>query len=390
MSTYWRKQVQTGPDIFDIAVIGGGPAGTSAAAVAARTGMSTILLEAKSEIGTPVQCGEGLSDRALKYSGLGDGKWIVHPIDGYRLFSPSGGYVGSKTNGFSIDRHLFDSELGRIAEAEGCIMRLSANVVSADREGDHWKLRTKDGMVQTRGVVLATGPMSHLNNTFGLTRNIEMMRGIGAKISRKDASTKMDFYVKEELQGGYGWYFPRGKEVNIGIAARNDLKKWFEWFKRRLNIKESEIISYHGGIVPDGGPIEKFVGDAVVAAGDCGGFSHPVSKGGIYCAMVSGREASKAMAEHLSGNSRALPDLDRNLRSHPGFSMANIKRRDFLASLSDRDLDGITSLAKGRDIQTIDRKRIALEAITRPDLYPLIKKGLTMVQKGRDWLDYTF
>jgi len=382
--------VETGPRHFDLIVIGGGPAGTSAAAVSSKMGMDTIILEAKPQIGEPVQCGEGISDRALHYSGIGEGEWIVHPIDGYRLFSPSGGHIGSRTRGFSIDRRLFDLELGKVAEAEGCAIHLSSNVIGASKRDGIWMLRTKGSTFLARGVILATGPMSHLNNAFGLSRNVEMMRGIGAKISRKDSSTKMDFYVKQELKGGYGWYFPRGSEVNIGIAAREGLKEWFNWFMSLLKIDESEILSYHGGVVPDGGPIERFVGDNVVAVGDCGGFSHPVSKGGIYCAMVSGREASRALVEHLSGDTGALPDLDKTLRAHPGFSMANVKRRDFLASLTDRDLDGMTSLARGRDIQTIDRKKIALEAITRPEIYPLIKKGLKMVQKGRDWLDYTF
>ncbi|MGA1872286.1 MAG: NAD(P)/FAD-dependent oxidoreductase [Thermoplasmatota archaeon] len=379
-----------GSRTFDIAVIGGGPAGSSAAGISARSGMSTVLLEAKPEIGAPVQCGEGISDRTLAYSGIGEGDWIIHPIDGYRLFSPSGEHIGSRTRGFGIDRRLFDQELGRIAVNEGAVLKLDTNVINGAREDELWQIRTDRGSYSSRGVILATGPMSHLNPVFGLSRNIELMRGVGAKISRKDRSTKMDFYVKEELGGGYGWYFPRGNEINIGIAARGDLRRWFAWFRDRLGIRESEIRSWHGGIVPDGGPVEKFTGDAVAAAGDCGGFSHPVSKGGIYCAMLSGRETSKAMVEYLSGDRDALKEMDQKLRSHDAFSVMNIKRRDFLAGLDDGTLDGITSLAGGRDIQTINRKTAVMKAFSRPELYPILMKGLTMVQKGRHWLDYTF
>jgi flavin-dependent dehydrogenase len=216
------------------------------------------------------------------------------------------------------------------------------------------------------------------------------MKGIGAKVRRKDDSRMMDFYVKEELKGGYAWYFPRGGEVNIGIVTRHDPKKWFKWFVERMRIKEADIASWHGGPIPDSGPIDRFVGESVVAVGDCGGFSHPVSKGGIYCAMFTGREGARAMVDHLSGDPGSLERLDRYLRSHSGFSQMNIKRRDFLASMDDDTLDWITSIVKGRDVKKLDRKRIALEAMKRPQLYHIIMKGLSMVRSNRDWIDYTF
>jgi flavin-dependent dehydrogenase len=375
---------------YDVAVIGGGPSGLSAAAVTAGAGLRTIVLETKKEIGTPVQCGEALSDRGLDYSGIGEGEWIIHRISRYRIFSPSGHHIGSRTNGFCIDRRLFDSELGNVASSEGARISLSCNAVSASRGNDLWTIGSTNGQIKTRAVILATGPMSHLNPAFGLSRNLEVMRGVGAKIKRKGDSTCLDFYVKGDLDGGYGWYFPRIDEVNIGIAARDGLKDQFAMLMDRLGIDRNEIISWHGGVVPDGGPISKFIGDSVIAVGDCGGFSHPVSKGGIYCAMFTGREGAKAVVEVLSGDGSALKKADKLLRGHPAYSLKNVKRREFLAGMDDKVLDELAALVDGRDIQSLDRKKIALEAVKRPHLYPLIRKGLTMVQKGKDWLDYTF
>lgn len=376
--------------VYDIITIGGGPSGLSASAVTAGEGLRTIVLESKKEIGTPVQCGEAISDRALKYSGIGNGKWLVHPITRYRIFSPSGDHIGSKTSGYSIRRDLFDSELANVAMDLGADISLSTNVITASRENDLWTLETSSGKYHGRGVILAAGPTSHLNSIFGLSGNIDPMRGLGAKIRRKDDSQMMDFYVKEELNGGYGWYFPRGDEVNIGIAARSDLRKWFQWLMDRLKIKKDEIMSWHGGVVPDKGPVERFTGESVLAVGDCGGFSHPVSKGGIYCAMFTGREGARALMDHLSGDQNALKRLDGYLRSHSGFSTMNLKRRDFLAQMDDEAMDGIASIINGRDIQSMDRKKIAFEAMKRPHLYPLLKKGLSLVRSNKDWLDYTF
>lgn len=376
--------------VYDVIVIGGGPSGLSASALAAKNGLRTVVIESKGEIGTPVQCGEAISDRALKYSGIGDGDWLVHPITRYRIFSPSGDFIGSRTKGYSIRRDLFDYELANAAKDNGAEILLSTNVVSASRAEGIWSIETSTGKFLGKGVILAAGPTSHLNSVFGLSHNIQPMRGLGAKIRKKDDSHMMDFYAKGELNGGYAWYFPRGNEVNIGIAARSDLKRWFKWFLTSMNIAEKEIVSWHGGVVPDAGPVDRFIGESVVAVGDCGGFSHPVSKGGIYCAMFTGREGVRALIDHLSGDERSMERLDEFLRSHTGFSKMNIKRRDFLAQMDDDTLDGITSIVKGRDIQTIDKKKVAFEAMKRPHLYPLIKKGLSLVRSDRDWLDYTF
>ncbi len=371
-------------------MIGGGPSGLSAAAVSANEGLSTIVLESKKEIGWPVQCGESISDRALDYSGIGDGDWIVNNISKYRIFSPSGEHLNSRTRGFCIDRHLFDKELENLALSNGAELSLSCNVNSASKEIDKWTIRTSKGDLTSRSVILASGPGSHLNPLLGLSKNIEIMKGIGAKVKRINSSSNLDFYVKSCLNGGYGWYFPRGDEINIGIIARDGLEEHFNWLLDRLGIARDEIVSWHGGILPDGGPISKFTGDSVIAVGDCGGFCHPVSKGGIYGAIFTGREGARSIVDHLSGDEMALKKKEKFLRQHTGFAMENVKRRDFLAGLSDRTLDDLTSIAKGRDIQILDMKTVLIETVKRPQLLPLIKKGLGMVQLGVEWLDFTF
>ena len=47
--------------IYDLAVVGAGPAGSNAARIAAKKGLSVIVLDKRQEIGSPVRCGEGLN-----------------------------------------------------------------------------------------------------------------------------------------------------------------------------------------------------------------------------------------------------------------------------------------------------------------------------------------
>ena len=75
----------------DVLVIGGGPAGSSAAKHAALGGAKVILLDKRSEIGAPKRCAEGVSKKGLAKLGIEPSpRWITKEIDGVRLTSPDG------------------------------------------------------------------------------------------------------------------------------------------------------------------------------------------------------------------------------------------------------------------------------------------------------------
>src|SRR5882762_4214007 len=75
----------------DVLVIGAGPTGSTAAKYAARGGAEVLLVEKRSEIGTPVRCGEGVAKRWLDEIGLTpSGEFICHEVDGVRVIAPDG------------------------------------------------------------------------------------------------------------------------------------------------------------------------------------------------------------------------------------------------------------------------------------------------------------
>ena len=75
----------------DVLVIGGGPAGSSAAKHAALGGAKVILVDKRSEIGAPKRCAEGVSKKGLAKLGIEPSpRWITKEIDGVRLTSPDG------------------------------------------------------------------------------------------------------------------------------------------------------------------------------------------------------------------------------------------------------------------------------------------------------------
>src|SRR5436190_23771283 len=110
----------------DVLVIGAGPTGSTAAKYAARGGADVLLVEKRSEIGTPVRCGEGGAKRWLDEIGLApSGEFICHEVEGARVIAPDGtALVVDETRagndcGYVLERDLSDRYLAKEAPPAG-------------------------------------------------------------------------------------------------------------------------------------------------------------------------------------------------------------------------------------------------------------------------------
>ena len=110
---------------YDAIVVGGGPAGSVTARFAAELGAKVVILERRSEIGIPVLCGEGISQRIDNWGMLEGTRLIASKMDGAKIFSPDGTMVtlskemaGNET-GYVVYRDIFDQELAHRAAKAG-------------------------------------------------------------------------------------------------------------------------------------------------------------------------------------------------------------------------------------------------------------------------------
>ena len=377
--------------IVDCIVIGGGPSGATASGELGREGYSVILLDPKKGPGIPVLCGEAISKNTLELSGLDpDGPWIVNPISGYRLRSPSGDDLFSVTEGFNIKRDLFDKELCKIAEGNGVELNFGITVSSIEEKDHIWNIRTSRGLLRSRSIVVACGVNRHILPQV-IPDNIPgTIKALGAKINGKDQGDELLFLVKGSLKGGYGWYFPRNDEINIGVLTHGDVSNEFEWLLKTTGIKRNDIRSYHGGEIPISGPLKTYRNDNCIIVGDAGGFSNPVSKGGIVGAILSGKEGAKALAGSLSGSEDRLKEWSKKMREHPAFSHMNLERLEFLTSLDDNTLDSLTEIAAGRDVWDIRKTELLKGTWKRPELLRAIRGALRIARGGREWARWAF
>jgi digeranylgeranylglycerophospholipid reductase len=104
----------------DILVIGAGPAGSTAAKHAAIEGASVILMDKKSEIGSPKRCAEGVSKEGLTKLGIEPStRWVTREASGVRMVSPNGTAVNLTEDkvklpeaGYILERKVFDKQYG--------------------------------------------------------------------------------------------------------------------------------------------------------------------------------------------------------------------------------------------------------------------------------------
>ena len=128
---------------YDAVIIGSGPAGSVTARFAAEKGAKVLIVERRAEVGVPVLCGEGISQKVDNYKILEGKRWIATKMIGARIFSPNGTkitlaaeYAGNET-GYVVYRDIFDQELARGALEKGAEIMLNTCAVNLLKKNGH-------------------------------------------------------------------------------------------------------------------------------------------------------------------------------------------------------------------------------------------------------------
>jgi menaquinone-9 beta-reductase len=295
---------------FDLAIIGGGPAGSSAAIAAARLGASVVLLEARNFPRHKV-CGEFVSAEALDVlasllQSLPTGRTLLDAapaIDRTRLF------LGTRMietlvspAALSITRYDLDAQLWMAAQAAGVETRPDCEVSATEASGP-FRLTTSSGTCSAKALIIAAGRWSQ----FTPDRTIPAgPRWIGVKrhFRELNPSLSTDLYF---FANGYCGVQPVAKDiVNACAMVRSD---------RATSLPE--VFALHGKLAERAGawtPVTQPVStapliyrspqparDNVMFAGDAAAFIDPFVGDGISIALRSGRLAAHCVGKFLSG-----------------------------------------------------------------------------------------
>ena len=319
------------PTLYDILVVGSGPAGASVARVAAERGLRVLLVDKKQELGAPIQCSGAVSAHALRDSGIAPSDaFISTSVFGFATYSATGqvttmdyrvlapGKYGKNPLGYVVDRRRFDRHLMTLAERAGAEVWLKTEALGYTPRDDgavavHLNRFGEQLKVHTRVIVGADGVQSQVGRWAGLKTQIklnELASCLQFVVDGVESDGLLEIVAGHQwAPGGYAWLFPKGHgyaEVGLGIIrtmtdkdARWHLKNFMQRSFLADRLKDCRVLEVQGGGVPLTSPLKQQYADNIILVGDAARHVNPITGGGIHTALRGGIIAGNFLADFL-------------------------------------------------------------------------------------------
>ncbi|HLB27502.1 MAG TPA: geranylgeranyl reductase family protein [Dehalococcoidia bacterium] len=305
---------------YDAIVAGAGPAGSTAARTLAREGASVLLLD-RARFPRDKPCGGGVTLRAAACQEIDLTPVVERTVTGARFSLRLGDAFDrryEKPLTYMTQRSRLDAFLAEEAIAAGATFQDGEPVRSVETTGNGGSglsltprvtVRTERGSYFAGALIGADGANGVVGRDTATRPETEVAVALEGNLPYPDGVPEdwREFVGLDVggLAGGYGWVFPKGDHLNVGVGAWRyaafTLRPKLADLCARYGFDPNRLESLRGHHLPVRVPGSTIARGPVAVAGDAAGLVDPLSGEGIHMAFMSGRLAARAALRMLAG-----------------------------------------------------------------------------------------
>ncbi len=347
-------------------VVGGGPAGSTAARLLSRD-FDVVIAEEHRTPGEPLQCAGLVTQRGVPMFAR---ESVISEVKGTRMHSPLGYTLelrARSARAYVIDRSLFDKIMFHQAVDAGAVPRVGTTVraISSSPREVVSELRSEHetSALPSKVVIGADGYKSICRRATRLPPPKHMLTGIQVDLKGADADPDfVEVYLGREVAPGFfAWAIPAGDITRVGLCTWDSTEVPASYLKRLLSrpeFRRARRVSVASGRIPIG-PGRTAVAGRIALVGDAACHAKPLSGGGVYTGVKGAELCAEAVRGFLESRGvTGLGEYDRLWKEEFGKELSRAFRiRKIFLNLTDKKLDKALRVFGEPDVRRLLEQR---------------------------------